>query len=226
MKKNNSLGYIILGILFVLLTVIAFAIPTVKTGTFWIAYVSTAVAFALQIPIWKKALGQEETLKSKFLGIPTVHVSIVYLVLQVIAFAVFMAVSTLPSWAAIVVCAINLGLSAVCMISAEIGVGEINRVEEKVKAKTFFIKSLQTDVDLLAEAEPDCETKALLKQLAEKIRYSDPMSHVELAEIEAAILSKAAELKKASDKTAIITEILSLVTERNEKCKILKEWGK
>lgn len=70
MKKNNSLGYIILGILFVLLTVIAFAVPTVKTGTFWIAYVFTAVAFALQIPIWKKTLGQKETLKSKLLGIP------------------------------------------------------------------------------------------------------------------------------------------------------------
>lgn len=222
MKKNNSLGYIILGVLFVLLTVIAFAVPTVKTGTFWIAYVFTVVAFALQIPIWKKALGQKETLKSKFLGIPTIHVSIVYLILQIIAFAVFMAVPTLPAWVAIVVCSIILGLSTVCMISAEIGVGEINRVEESVKAKTFFIKSLQTDVELLADGETDSETKALLKELAEKIRYSDPMSYAELAEIEAAISSKVADLKTASDKKAIITEILSLVTERNKKAKILK----
>ena len=222
MKKNNSLGYIILGVLFVLLTVIAFAVPTVKTGTFWIAYVFTVVAFALQIPIWKKALGQKETLKSKFLGIPTIHVSIVYLILQIIAFAVFMAVPTLPAWVAIVVCCIILGLSTVCMISAEIGVGEINRVEESVKAKTFFIKSLQTDVELLADGETDSETKALLKELAEKIRYSDPMSYAELAEIEAAISSKVADLKTASDKKAIITEILSLVTERNKKAKILK----
>lgn len=222
MKKNNSLGYIILGILFVLLTVIAFAVPTVKTGTFWITYVFTVVAFSLQIPIWKKALGQKETLKSKFLGIPTVHVSIVYLILQIIAFAVFMAVPTFPSWAAIVGCSIILGLSAVCMISAEIGVGEISRVEENVKAKTFFIKSLQTDVELLADGETNGETKALLKELAEKIRYSDPMSHAELTEIETAISSKVAELKTASDKKTIITEILSLVTERNKKAKILK----
>ena len=222
MKKNNSLGYIILGVLFVLLTVIAFAVPTVKTGTFWIAYVFTVVAFAIQIPNWKKALGQKETLKSKFLGIPTIHVSIVYLILQIIAFAVFMAVPTHPAWVAIVVCSIILGLSTVCMISAEIGVGEINRVEESVKAKTFFIKSLQTDVELLADGETDSETKALLKELAEKIRYSDPMSYAELAEIEAAISSKVADLKTASDKKAIITEILSLVTERNKKAKILK----
>ena len=133
-----------------------------------------------------------------------------------------MAVPTLPAWAAIVVCSIILGLSAVCMISAEIGVGEINRVEETMKAKTFFIKSLQTDVELLADTETDSETKALLKELAEKIQYSDPMSHTELAEIETAISSKVADLKTVSDKKAIITEILSLVTERNKKAKILK----
>lgn len=222
MKKNNSLGYFILGILFVLLTVIAFAVPTVKTGTFWTAYVFMVVAYALQIPIWNKALGRKETLKSKFLGIPTVHVSIVYLILQIIAFALFMAVPTLPVWTAIVVCSIILGLSAVCMISAEIGVSEISRVEEKVKAKTFFIKSLQTDVELLAAGETDGETKSLLKELAEKIRYSDPMNHAELAKIEVAISSKVAELKTASDKKTMITEILWLVTERNKKAKILK----
>lgn len=222
MKKNSTKGYVILGILFALVSIIAFAIPTVKTGTFWTAYVFTVVAFALQIPIWNKALGRKEPLKSKFLGIPTVYVSVVYLILQIIAFAVFMAVPTLPAWAAIVVCSIILGLSAVCMISAEIGVSEISRVEEKVKAKTFFIKSLQADVELLADGETDGETKALLKELAEKIRYSDPISHAELAEIESAISSKVAELKTASGKKAIITEILSLVTERNKKAKILK----
>lgn len=222
MKKNNASGYIILGILFVLLTVIAFAVPTVKTGTFWIAYAFSVVAFALQIPIWNKSLGQKDTLKSKFLGIPTVHVSIVYLILQVIAFAMFMAVPTLPAWAAIVVCSVILGLSVVCMISTEIGVGEISRVEKKVQSKTVFIKALQTDVELLADGEADSETKAILKQLAEKIRFSDPMSHAELADIESAIAGKVTELKTASDKKSIITEILSLVAERNKKTKILK----
>lgn len=222
MKKNKYSGYIILGILFVLLTVIAFAIPTIKTGTFWIAYTFTVVAFALQIPVWNKALGNRDTLKSKFLGIPTVHVGIVYLILQIIAFAVFMAVPTLPTWAAIVACSIILGLSAVCMISTEIGVGEISRVEEKIQAKTFFIKSLQADVELLADAETDSETKALLRQLAEKIRFSDPMSHAELADVESAITDKVADLKTASDKKQIITELLSLVAERNKKAKILK----
>ena len=50
MKKNKGMAYAVLAIAFVLINVIAFAVPTAKTATFWIAYVFTAVAFALQIP--------------------------------------------------------------------------------------------------------------------------------------------------------------------------------
>ena len=48
MKKNSTKGYVILGILFALVSIIAFAVPTAKTATFWIAYVFTAAAFAAQ----------------------------------------------------------------------------------------------------------------------------------------------------------------------------------
>ena len=53
MKKNSTKGYVILGILFALISIIAFAVPTVKTAAFWITYVFTAAAFAVQIVIWK-----------------------------------------------------------------------------------------------------------------------------------------------------------------------------
>ena len=89
MKKNSSKGYVILGILFVLVSVIAFAVPLAKTAAFWISYAFTVIAFAAQIVIWKAALGRAESLKSKFLGFPVVHIGMVYLVVQIIAFAVF-----------------------------------------------------------------------------------------------------------------------------------------
>ena len=222
MKKNSTKGYVILGILFALVSIIAFAVPTAKTATFWIAYVFTAAAFAAQIGIWKTAFGKEETLKNKFLGFPVVHISIVYAVIQVIAFAVFMLVPTLPAWSAIVVCSIIAGISAVCMISAGAGRNEIERVEAKVQKKAFYIRELQADIELLADNESDAAVKAALTQLAEKIRFSDPMSNEQLADLENKISIKAAELKTASSKLEFITELNSLLDERNKKCKILK----
>ena len=222
MKKNKGMAYAVLAIAFVLFNVIAFAVPTAKTATFWIAYVFTAVAFALQIAIWKFAFKGANTLKSKFLGIPIISVGITYLIVQIVAFAIFMALPLAASWIAIVVCALILGISAICLIGTETGREEINRVEEKVEKKVFYIKSLQVDIEMLASAERDADTKAALTKLADKIRFSDPMSNDVLASLEAEISAKVKELKTAENKAEIIIVLDSLITERNKKVKIMK----
>ena len=220
--KNKNLGYVVLSILLVFISIIAFVIPTEKTGTFWITYVFTTIAILAQIVIWKNALGKEDTLKSKFLGLPVIHVGIVYLVVQIVAFAVFTAVPTLPIWSAIVACTSILCFSVVSMIAGEAGRGETEYVESKVQKKVFFIKELQTDVELLIDRETDIEIRTALQQLAEKIRFSDPMSDDTLSKIENTIAERVAELKTESDKMSIIHELDSLLAERNKKAKILK----
>ena len=222
MKKNNLTPYLALGIIFALFNVIAFVIPTAKTATFFTAYAFTVLAFVAQIPLWKIAFSRGDSLKSKFFGIPVIHVSFKYLVTQLIAFAVFMIFPTLPLWVAIVACAIILAIFALRALMGHAGANEINRVEEKVKVKRAFILFLQTDIEMLAEGETDPETKAALKKLAEKVRFSDPMSHEMLGELESRISAKVEELKSAEDKIAVISEIDLLLTERNKKCKILK----
>lgn len=222
MKRNSVKGYIILGILFALVSIVAFVVPTQKTATFWIAYSFTAVAFAAQIVIWKIAVRKDETLKSKFLGFPIIHIGTVYAIIQTVAFAVFLFAPTLPVWSAIVTCVIIAGVAAVCMISTSAGGNEIERVEAKVQKKVFYIRELQADVELLADAETDADIKTALTQLAEKIRFSDPMSNEQLADLEDKISAKIAELKTAANKVKIITELTLLLDERNKKCKILK----
>ena len=222
MKKNNLMPYLALGIVFALFNVIAFVIPTDKTATFWTAYVFSVIAFAVQIPLWKIALGKRDTLKSKFLGIPIINVGFTYLIIQLIAFAVFMIFPTLPVWLTVVVCSSILVISALCAIAGQAGANEINRVEEKITVKRAFIQFLQTDIEMLVEAETDVETKAELKKLAEKVRFSDPMSHEMLGELESRISAKVEEMKTTADKKVLIEEVTTLLTERNKKCKILK----
>lgn len=222
MKKISSKGYVILGILFVLVSVVAFAVPSAKTAAFWISYAFTVIAFAAQIAIWKAGLGRTESLKSKFLGFPVVHIGIVYLVIQSITLAAFLFIPTLPIWSAVVACASITGVFAVCLITSDVGRSEIERVSAKVQEKTFFIKQVQTEIELLADAETDIATKSALTQLAEKIRYSDSMSNEQIADIEVRITEKIAELKISTDKAKIINELNSLLDERNRKIKISK----
>lgn len=222
MKGNNTKGYFVLGVLFALVSMIAFATPTVKTAAFWITYAFTAAAFAAQIPIWKTALGRDDELESKFLGFPVVHIGIAYLIVQLMAFAAFLFVPSIPAWVSVVACAAIAGVSAVCVVSAEMGRGEIKRVEAKAQEKVFLVRGLQADVELLAEQETDPAAKEALAQLAEKIRFSDPTSHEQLTEVEGKIADKVEKLATARDKTRTIEETSLLLDERNKRMQILK----
>ena len=223
MKKSSKMGYALLAIAFALVSIVAFVVPTEKTSVFWVAYAFTVIAFALQIFVWKKTIGSSETLKSKFLGFPIIHIGFVYLLVQVIAFAVFIATATfLPDWVPIVVCVLILGISAICLITTEIGKDEVVRVEQKVQKKVSAMKVLQVDVEMLASSEKDPETKKAFTKLAEKIRYSDPMSDDALIELEGRIEEQIQLLKNSVNKLEAIENIESLVDERNAKCKILK----
>jgi hypothetical protein len=74
----------------------------------------------------------------------------------------------------------------------------------------------------------DGSIKKTLKDLAETIRYSDPMSSPQLAAVENKIEAKVAVLAETVEKTdwdavkALCNELQQLLAERNRKCKILK----
>lgn len=222
MNKKKGMAYASLAIAFVLFNVVAFTISSVKASAFWVAYVFTDIAFVLQTAIWEFAFNDTKMLRSKFLGISLISVGLIYLIIQIIAFAIFMALPLTASWIAFVSCTLILGLSAICLIGTEVAKEEITRIEEKVEKKVFYIKSLQVDVEMLAGTETDTVIKSALMQLAEKIRYSDPMSDEQLTDIERQITEGITKFKSSTDKAKIINELNSLLDERNKKIKILK----
>jgi hypothetical protein len=203
-------------------SVISFVIPTAKTVTFWISYIFTVIAFVVQIVIWKVSFDNKKSLKSKFLGLPIAQIGIFYLAIQIISFAIFLFLPTLPIWSVVITSLTILCISALCMIVSDVGRGEIERVSTKVHEKTSYIKQLQIDVELMADAEIDTKVKVELRQLAEKIRFSDPMSHETLAELENQLTMEIYRLKTSTDKTKAINEINLLLDERNKKCKLIK----
>lgn len=221
MKKNSVKGYALIGIIFILITVVSLAIPTSKSAAFWIAYIFTVVALAAQIVLWKRAFGYKE-LKSKFLGFPIVHIGIVYLIVQIAVLFVFVFAEKLPAWSALVTCTVIAAMAAIFMIAADVGRTEIEKVEQKVQGKVFYIKNLQVDIEILASAEKDTKTKEQLEQLAEKIRFSDPMSNEQLAPLEERIAIAVESLKSSDDKLEIINQLNKLIDERNKKIETLK----
>lgn len=219
---TKKLVYATLAIVFMLFNVTAYAITAEKSSAFYIAYVFTLIAFIVQLFVWKIGIRNAKRVKSMFLGFPIIYVGVIYLFAQIVVCFLFMVIHDLTNSIAIIVCSLIFGISLVCMIASEIGREEIERVEVNVGRKVMFIKTVQDEIKSIANSEKETEIKKSLYKLAEKIRYSDPMSDDAIAEIEERIIDKVAELKSSSDKIAVIDEIATLNAERNRKCKTLK----
>ena len=108
MKKRS--GYLILAIVFIVFTVIAFAAPFEKTSVFWVSFVFGLLAICFQIPLWNKSL-RGESLKNNFLGFPVLYIGIAYLIIQLIVSIIIMAVPEIPLWIAIIVDVIILAIT-------------------------------------------------------------------------------------------------------------------
>ncbi|GHV40322.1 hypothetical protein AGMMS49546_14000 [Spirochaetia bacterium] len=228
--KNKKMFLATVGIVTAVFNVVVLVMPFTKGGGFWTGYGFTMLAILLTAAVCLYAFDREG-LKSKFYGLPLISVVWRYLLVQLavgILEMVLFQFTPVPFQYGIAVNTIILGVCLLGLIVVDASKEEIERIDEKVKEKLFYIKSLQVDVESLAGKIPDESLKKALKALAETIRYSDPMSNSQLAAIENKIEAKVTDLTEAVEKAnseaikTLCNDLQQLFAERNRKCKILK----
>lgn len=217
----------------VMFNVIAFVVPSTDsdvskfTASFWIEYVAITLAFAGQFVCAMIAL-KEENNQKLFYNISLISVSYTGLVIMLLAGALCMAIPALPYWVGIVVSVLVLGFTVIAVVKASAAIEEVERIDPKVKEQTFFIKALTVDADAVVAAAKTAEIKEQAKKVYDAIRYSDPMSNPALETAESQIADKFNEFASAvkdedTKKTkSVAEELLLLIRNRNQKCKLLK----
>lgn len=228
MKKLFKFYFILWLVLLALFNVIAFVsvgwIGYEKyTPSFWIGYGFIMASFFGQLGCaW--AAFRAENLQKLFYNIPLFRVSYAGLIASFVVGGLCMLISPLPYWVGILTCAITLALMILAVNKAALAAQLVAEVDEKVKTNTYFIRSLTADAEgLMAKALP--ENKAACKKVYEALRYSDPMSHEALADIEGEISLRFAALEAAgadAEFSAVADELCALIADRNRKCKVLK----
>lgn len=228
MKKLFKFYFILWLVLLALFNVIAFVsvgwIGYEKyTPSFWIGYGFIMASFFGQLGCaW--AAFRAENLQKLFYNIPLFRVSYAGLIASFVVGGLCMLISPLPYWVGILTCAITLALMILAVNKAALAAQLVAEVDEKVKTNTYFIRSLTADAEgLMAKASP--ENKAACKKVYEALRYSDPMSHEALADIEGEISLRFAALEAAgadAEFSAVADELCALIADRNRKCKVLK----
>ena len=229
MNKNLMRTYGALAILVVVLTVVAFSIPFVKNGVFWIAYIFMLVAIAVQGYSIYKGFYRGEPVASKLYGFPVARVGFVYLVVQLILSLLSMALSTiLPPWIVLVLSVIALGAAGVGLITTDAVREEIMRQDKILKKDVSVMRALQSKTRMLIGQCENAEVSEELRKLAEAVQYSDPVSSKALEQIEAELTGLVDELQKAvieqeyEAAKELIKKAADTLTERNHLCKLNK----
>ncbi len=229
--KKNAKQLMIGGIALVLFLVLTLAIPFPKTAAYWIAFVFGLIAVAAQAYVMKTAFNKGEPVKSKFYGYPIARIGVIYLAVQLAVSFLLMALGfafKVPVWAALVVCVLILGVSAIGFIAADIMRDEVERQDAQLKTDVKAMRALQSKTASLAGLCADEETKKALTDLAEKFRYSDPVSSDATAALETDLTAAVDELQAAvvdSDNAAakqLCVKIEAALAERNRLCKLNK----
>lgn len=233
MKKTFKFYIIIWALALAIFNVFCFVTPSEANGynkfggAFWVGYIFITLAFIGQL-VCSYIAFKAENLKKLFYNIPLISISYIGLVIMLICGVLAMAIPDLPNWIGIIVCLLVLVITAVAVIKAKAAADIVDEIDNKVKTQTFFIKSLTVDAErLMARAKSD-EIKAEAKKVYEAVRYSDPMSNEALGGIESQITTEFSAFYDAVNTDdidmvkAIANELVILLGDRNNKCKLLK----
>ncbi len=147
LNKRQKQFVVILIIVAVVFSLVAFLIPFPKKSVFWTAFIFEIIALAVQIPIFKTAFDNVDELKSKVLGFPLFRVGYIYLGVQTALSLSLFALGFIPKfpfWLALILCVVVLAGALICSITADIARDEIQTIETKQKKDTSFMNNLKS----------------------------------------------------------------------------------
>lgn len=227
MKKNFKYYIITWLISVAVFNIISFIAPIIRVGLFWVGYAMITVMFIIQLACSLMFFKQNNKEKI-FLNIPIITISYAALVVSVIVGLVFMAITGVSFWLAIIIASLVTGFYLIAIISVKTATGSIENTNEKVNLQTLFVKSLNVEAQTLAQKAYNDDIRLITDRVCEAVRYSDPVSNESLADCENKITLKFKEFEKSVVEhntelaEKISNELISLINERNQKCKLMK----
>ena len=230
MKTSFKIYALIWAIGFAIFNLVAF-VPVVSiegaeiSSSYVIATIFCDIMFFAQLGCGYFAFKPENKQKV-FYNIPIVTTSLMSLLVTIVVAVVLALIPDVPNWLTALVLAIVTLISVVAILKSHFVAETISKIDDKVKAKTFFIKNLTVDAETLISKASTDEAKAEAKKVYEAIRYSDPMANDTLSSLESEITNKFNVFENAVVSGESLEEtskaLLVLIEERNNKCKMLK----
>ena len=229
MKRKNLTFILFYSIVFIVYSLLFFLSPFEKSPTAWVEFGVTAFAICAGCAINYYTF-RKENIKSAVYGFPIMKLGFIYTCTQIAVGIILIFISCfleIPVWIPVLISVIILAVAAIGLIGASTAKDIIEKHEIQNRACVQQMRKLKSDAEYIADICKDTELKVSANALAEKFRYSDPVSCSELVEVETRISTELDFLAEMIniDKAAAaerIDKITLLLNDRNRRCKALK----
>ncbi len=223
-NKKKGISTVAILIILAVFSAAAFLLPLNHTLTFWLGY-SFAVISAVILLACLLFLFDSQYKERMFLRLSIAKLGWGYFTLQILLSIWEMTEFSTSYLPALVINAVLAGFYIVSILASSAAGEAIERQDEHIAQKVVFIKNMQGVVSQIKTQ--DDELAKELGKLQEDIRFSDPMSHSMLDELENQIETRVIMLKSEiadKDKARESIEYISdLLKERNQKCRLYKK---
>ena len=228
--KKTLITLLILLIVAAIYNVVYFVVPwkrELSNAAFWVTYGCTWLALVFAGIVTAIAFGKKD-LKSRVFGIPIFYVGYCVVILQLVIDFVVMGVGSwyvIKYWIPLIIEVLVYGIAAISIIARTAYRDSIDQMETKAEQKKAFIKEFRIELDVLVSSNKIDSIKPELDTLAEKVRYTDPVSSSAVTEVEDQIVNEFELLQKAisdgeADKAKnLISKVSNLLDERKARLK-------
>lgn len=229
MNKVSKVFVIIWAMCLLLYNIMAFTIPnhSIVSPSFWVGYVFFTIFLIGQLASTLYTF-KDNDLDKLFYRVPVIAISFIGIIVACVVATFTMSIADLPIWIGI---ALNLivmvVVSIIEILSASAGTLNFG-IDKSVRSATTLMRTLAADSEHLLSMAKTSEMKVEVKRVYEAIRYSDSVTSMGLSEINMAVQREFAVFQEAviTDDISLVqasgSEMISLIDERNIKCKLLK----
>ncbi len=223
MKKLSipTLFLTLVGSIYLFVSLI-FGVVTGADADFWTGFGFFTFGAIVAVVILLLFGNKQTTIKDVFFNAPIYYIGAVYFAVSGIISVLHMLIGLLPFKWLFVIELIVFAVFAVYFILAMVSKTNAENVTEKVKVKNDFIRTMTVKLENIASGIEDRDTRIKVESLAEEFKYSKPIAHKDLIEIESKIEIAVDELAEANDIDASVKAIKLMITQRNNIAKLIK----
>lgn len=231
-KSKKSLSLIAVYAIAAVIYILAFAIvPFPKnSGAAWISFVFSVLAFFASFVMTQRAFFNDAPIVSKVYGYPIFRIGIIYLAAQVVFSLIILTVGffvKVPYWISLLLSVFMLGLAAVGFIATDNAKDIVEKIDDETNVETKTVEVFNANIADIIDSCKNADIKKELDFLAEKFRFSDPVSSENTKEIENQIQMLLAKLNTVinqnyDESKTIIKQLTNALNKRNRICKMNK----